>query len=116
MNSSPLPQQYSYSDKDWQDEHPERYGWWINELNSLGVEPDRMKEIDDLRELRNITQSLKETLFQYYKSRMIATATKIKQPKTCAFLSLSRYDKIVQTIITGVSMIMPVESIVLVKT
>jgi hypothetical protein len=68
MNSSPLPQQYSYSDKDWQDEHLERYGWWINELNSLGVEPEMTKDIDDLRELCNITQRLKETLFQYYKS------------------------------------------------
>jgi hypothetical protein len=68
MNSSRLPQQYSYSDKGWKDEHLERYGWWINELNSLRVEPEMTKDIDDLQELCNITQRLKETLFQYYKS------------------------------------------------
>jgi hypothetical protein len=50
------------------DEHPERYGWWINELNSLGIEPKRINEMDDLQELCNITQRLKETFFQYYKS------------------------------------------------
>jgi len=44
----------------FQDEHPERYGWWINELNSLGVEPKKINGIDDLQELCNITQRLKE--------------------------------------------------------
>jgi hypothetical protein len=68
MNSSRLPQQYSYNDKDWQDEHLESYGRWTNELNSLGVEPERMKDIDDLQEPCSITQMLKETLFQYYKA------------------------------------------------
>ena len=50
------------------DEHPERYGWWINELNSLGIEPKRIHEMDDLQEICNITHRLKETYFQYYKS------------------------------------------------
>ena len=50
------------------DEHPERYGWWINELNSLGIERKTINEMDDLQELCNITQRLKETFFQYYKS------------------------------------------------
>ena len=29
------------------DEHPERYGWWINELNSLGIERKTINEMDD---------------------------------------------------------------------
>ena len=50
------------------DQYPERYGWWINELHSLGIEPGRISEMDDLQELCNTTQRLKETFFQHYKS------------------------------------------------
>jgi hypothetical protein len=50
------------------EEHPERYGWWINELKSLGVEPRKINQVNDLQELCNVTQTLKETFFQYYKS------------------------------------------------
>ena len=50
------------------DEHPERYGWWIDELKSLGVEPKKINQVYDLQELCKVTQTLKETFLQYYKS------------------------------------------------
>jgi hypothetical protein len=30
-------------------EHPERYGWWLNELESLGVSANRINEPNDLK-------------------------------------------------------------------
>jgi len=32
-------------------EHPERYGWWINEMESLGVGVKKTNEFNDLREI-----------------------------------------------------------------
>jgi len=29
-------------------EHPERYGWWLNELESLGISANRINELNDL--------------------------------------------------------------------
>ena len=36
-------------------EHPEKYEWWINELNSLGIEINDKDQLDDLHQLENIT-------------------------------------------------------------
>ena len=33
------------------DEHPERYGWWLNELESLGIKY-KENELNDLNEIR----------------------------------------------------------------
>lgn len=40
-------------------EHPERYGWWINELESLGVSVKKTNEFNDLKEIRNLTEIIK---------------------------------------------------------
>jgi hypothetical protein len=34
------------------DEHPERYGWWINELESLGLSVKKTNEFNDLMEIQ----------------------------------------------------------------
>ncbi|MGB6672877.1 MAG: hypothetical protein WBE34_10615 [Candidatus Nitrosopolaris sp.] len=48
-------------------EHPERYGWWLNELESLGIATKRTNELNDLNELRNLTDNIKRAFYQEYK-------------------------------------------------
>jgi hypothetical protein len=33
------------------EEHPERYGWWLNELETLGISAKRINELNDLNEI-----------------------------------------------------------------
>ena len=49
-------------------EHPESYGWWINELESLGViDAKRFDELDnDKAELKDIAENAKEMMLQQY--------------------------------------------------
>jgi len=48
------------------DEHP---GWWLNELESLGISTKRTNELNDLSEIRNLTENIKLLLYQEYKLR-----------------------------------------------
>jgi copper oxidase (laccase) domain-containing protein len=54
------------------DEHPESYGWWINELQSLGIaDAKRSDELDNdnsdnKRELKNLAENAKEMMYQQY--------------------------------------------------
>jgi hypothetical protein len=43
-------------------EHLERYGWWINELESLGLSIKKTNEFNDLKEMRSLTQIIKQTI------------------------------------------------------
>ena len=45
-------------------EHPERYGWWINELDSLGVGVKKTNDLNDLREIRSLAENIKQDLYQ----------------------------------------------------
>jgi hypothetical protein len=49
-------------------EHPESYGWWINELESLGVtDAKRFDELDnDKAELKDVAENTKEMMLQQY--------------------------------------------------
>lgn len=49
-------------------EHPERYSWWLNELESLGISAKRINELNDLKEIRNLTENIKEAFYQDYKA------------------------------------------------
>jgi hypothetical protein len=51
-------------------EYPERYGWWRNELASLGIIVKKRNELNDLRELADLTENIKQTFFQDYKSSL----------------------------------------------
>jgi hypothetical protein len=48
-------------------EHPERYGWWINELESLGISVKRTNEFNNLREIRSLVENIKHDLYQHDK-------------------------------------------------
>jgi hypothetical protein len=49
-------------------EHPERYGWWINELESLGLSVKKINEFKDLNEIRSLAESIKQGLYQDHKT------------------------------------------------
>jgi hypothetical protein len=41
----------------------ERYGWWINELESLGLSIKKTNEFNDIKEMRSLTQIIKQTIY-----------------------------------------------------
>jgi uncharacterized metal-binding protein len=53
-------------------EHPESYGWWINELESLGItDAKRSNELDsdnndNKTELKDLAENTKEMMYQQY--------------------------------------------------
>jgi uncharacterized metal-binding protein len=49
-------------------EHSEIYGWWISELSSLGIKRTRRNDLKDRKEITDLTENIKETLFQEYKA------------------------------------------------
>ena len=49
-------------------EHPEKYGWWISELDSLGIKRIRRNDMKDRKQITDLTENTKQTLFQEYKS------------------------------------------------
>jgi hypothetical protein len=53
-------------------EHPERYGWWLNELESLGIGTKRRNELNDLSEISTLTENIKLILYRQYKLRFSA--------------------------------------------
>jgi hypothetical protein len=47
-------------------EHPERYGWWLNELDSLGISTLQKNRINNRREASDLTDAVKQTLYEEY--------------------------------------------------
>jgi hypothetical protein len=48
-------------------DHPGNKGWWLSELNSLGVNLEIIKEFNDIQLLSNISENIKQAFFQEYK-------------------------------------------------
>lgn len=44
-----------------------KYGWWLNELETLGIKTERRNEFNDLKEISNLTENVKQELYEYYK-------------------------------------------------
>jgi hypothetical protein len=42
-------------------------GYWRNELDSLGIEPKQKKELNDKKELEDLSDNIKQAMFQDYK-------------------------------------------------
>lgn len=47
-------------------EHPERYSWWLNELDSLGVNILKKNGLNDHKEASDLTEAVKQTLYEDY--------------------------------------------------
>jgi hypothetical protein len=44
-----------------------KYGYWQNELYSLGIDPKQKNELNDKEELENLADIIKQAMFQDYK-------------------------------------------------
>ena len=49
-------------------EYPEKYSWWLNELESLGLAAKKANDINDIIEVSSLTDSIKQVMFQDYKT------------------------------------------------
>ena len=49
-------------------EHSDRYGWWLNELDSLGIVPKKTNELNDRQEISDLSENIKQILYQDYKT------------------------------------------------
>ena len=47
-------------------EHPKRYGWWLNELESLGISTLQKNGVGNIREASDLTDAVKQTLYEEY--------------------------------------------------
>jgi hypothetical protein len=47
-------------------EHPEQYGWWLNELDSLGISTLQQDGINNRRDANDLTDAVKQTLYEEY--------------------------------------------------
>jgi hypothetical protein len=49
-------------------EHPEKYSWWLNELDSLGIGTlDKVKNgINNHKEASDFTEAVKQTRYEDY--------------------------------------------------
>jgi hypothetical protein len=49
--------------------YPEKYGWWISELNSLGINTEaKNEELMDIQALENLTDNIKQNFIHEYKN------------------------------------------------
>jgi hypothetical protein len=47
-------------------EHPEKYNWWLNELDSLGISTLQEKGLSNHEEVSDLTEAVKQTLSEEY--------------------------------------------------
>jgi hypothetical protein len=57
----------SRSPEIFEKEHTDNKEYLKNELESLGVEPKRKNQLNDKEELQNLSDNIKQTMFQDYK-------------------------------------------------
>ena len=51
-----------------QEEHPEKNGWWINELESLGIDTkSNANESNNTQDNSNLVEAIKQTFMEEYK-------------------------------------------------
>ena len=51
-------------------EHPERHGWWLNELESLGVNT-KHKKLNDLSVASSLTENQKQLFLKSIKRHLM---------------------------------------------
>jgi hypothetical protein len=47
-------------------EHPEKYNWWLNELDSLGISTLQKNGLNNQREASDLAEAVKQTLYEEY--------------------------------------------------
>ena len=50
-------------------DYPEKYGWWISELNSLGINTEaKDEESTNIQALEDLTDNIKQNFIHEYKN------------------------------------------------
>jgi hypothetical protein len=49
------------------DEHPERHSWWLNELESLGINVKDESQLKDPKMTSELTMGIKQMFYEEYK-------------------------------------------------
>ncbi len=44
-------------------DHPEKYNWWLNELDSLGISTFQKNGLGNQKEASDLTEAVKQTLY-----------------------------------------------------
>ena len=52
-------------------EYPEEYGWWINELDSLGIKEAKRDDKNNKQQLKDLADNTKQHLYNEYKNLYI---------------------------------------------
>lgn len=52
----------------FKEEHADKQDYWLSELESLGIDPERKNELNDKEELQALAENIKETYYQDYKT------------------------------------------------
>jgi hypothetical protein len=47
-------------------EHPEKYNWWLKELDSLGISTLQKNGLHNQKEASDLTEPVKQTLYEEY--------------------------------------------------
>jgi hypothetical protein len=47
-------------------EHPEKYNWWLNELDSLGISTLEKNGLNNRQKASDLTYAVKQTLYEEY--------------------------------------------------
>jgi hypothetical protein len=45
-------------------EHPEKYNWWLNVLDSLGISTLQKNGLDSQKEASDLTEAVKQALYE----------------------------------------------------
>jgi hypothetical protein len=48
-------------------EYFDKKQWWLNELESLGISPKKTNQLNDKKEMSNLAENIKQTLYHEYK-------------------------------------------------
>jgi hypothetical protein len=46
--------------------NPEKYNWWLNELDSLGINTLQKNRLNNQKEASDLTDAVKQTLYEEY--------------------------------------------------
>ena len=47
-------------------EHPEKHGWWLNELESLGINTREESQLKDFKKTTELTMDIKQMFYEEY--------------------------------------------------
>jgi hypothetical protein len=52
-------------------EHPDKYSWWLNELESLGIRTHSKDAGNNLKEASELTQEIKQIFYEEYQMKSL---------------------------------------------